>query len=515
MARLTIITIFLSFFVFHHGDAANILAVFPTQMKSHFIVGKHLLKELALAGHDVTVICPFKIKNPPKTYHEITTTIPDQSFIDYANAVSKTESIDPSMFFKFLKWGMDVNEATLKDPAVQKLMKSGKKFDVMLYELFINEAILGLAHHLKVPVIGVSTLGLSAFVTYYTGSNSPNSFVPNLMLGLPEEMSFKERLINTIGNLYFDVMMKVYFDPANEKCYQENFPDPKPTLDELRRTAVSMVLTNSHISLNGPKPFMSNVVEVGGIHIDEKLKPLPEDLQKFLDSSDEGVVYFCMGSTISPNAMLPEKRDAIIKGLSSIKEKVVWKWDHESGKTVDPTKFYTSTWLPQNEILAHKNVKLFITHGGLLGTTEAVYHGVPLMGIPMFADQKTNMVSFRHTGLGLLLEYTNLTETSFKEMLDEMLATDRYQIKSKEVARRFRDRPSNALQTAIYWIEYVVRHKGAKFMQSSALKLNNLQYYNLDVYGLMAFVVFLVLYLPYKLVKCICCRRKTGKSKTE
>lgn len=63
-----------------NAESANILAVFPTQMKSHFIVGQQLLKELALAGHDVTVICPFKIKNPPKSYHEITTTIPNESY---------------------------------------------------------------------------------------------------------------------------------------------------------------------------------------------------------------------------------------------------------------------------------------------------------------------------------------------------------------------------------------------------------------------------------------------------
>lgn len=84
MARTSLIsvyfTIFLTIVKIHHGDAANILAVFPTQMKSHFMVGQQLLKELALAGHDVTVICPFKIKNPPKTYHEVTTSIPNESY---------------------------------------------------------------------------------------------------------------------------------------------------------------------------------------------------------------------------------------------------------------------------------------------------------------------------------------------------------------------------------------------------------------------------------------------------
>lgn len=261
---------------------------------------------------------------------------------------------------------------------------------------------------------------------------------------------------------------------------------------------------------------MSNVVEVGGIHIDTKLKPLPEDLEKFLNTgAKDGIVYFCMGSNISPKQMQPEKRTAIIKALSSIKEKVIWKWDHESAQQVDQTKFYTSNWLPQNEILAHKNVKLFITHGGLLGTTEAVYHGVPLMGIPMFADQKMNMISFQQSGLGLMLEYSNLTDATFKNVLDEMLENDKYRMKSKEMAIRFKDRPASAIETAKFWIEYVVRHNGAKFMQSAALKLNDIQYNNLDVYGLLLLVAFLVLYIPYTIIKFLFGKSASSKRKVD
>lgn len=267
-------TIFLTSLTIHHGESANILAIFPTQMKSHFIVGQQLLKELAISGHEVTVICPFKVKNPPKSYHEIITTIPNESFeglskffdvsmidkityvilityIDYAATVSNEANLGLGVFFKFLKWGMDVNNATLTNPEVQKLLKSNTKFDVMLYELFINDALLGFANHFNIPVIGISTVGFSPFVALYTGSPIPNSFIPNIMLGLPEEMNFKQRLINTMGNLYVDIMFRRVFAPANDKFYNEHFSNPKPPLDHLRKTALTMVLANSHISLNG------------------------------------------------------------------------------------------------------------------------------------------------------------------------------------------------------------------------------------------------------------------------
>lgn len=40
--------------------------------------------------------------------------------------------------------------------------------------------------------------------------------------------------------------------------------------------------------------------------------------------------------------------------------------------------------------LAHPNTKLFITHGGLLSTTETTYHGVLILAVPVFADQEMN-----------------------------------------------------------------------------------------------------------------------------
>lgn len=36
----------------------------------------------------------------------------------------------------------------------------------------------------------------------------------------------------------------------------------------------------------------------------------------------------------------------------------------------------------------HSNARLFISHGGLLGIQETVYHGVPILGIPFGNDQR-------------------------------------------------------------------------------------------------------------------------------
>jgi glucuronosyltransferase len=57
-------------------------------------------------------------------------------------------------------------------------------------------------------------------------------------------------------------------------------------------------------------------------------------------------------------------------------------------------------------------VKLFITHGGLLSKQEAITRGVPLLGIPIYGDQRLNMRKAEISGYGILLEFENITTDS-------------------------------------------------------------------------------------------------------
>ena len=69
---------------------------------------------------------------------------------------------------------------------------------------------------------------------------------------------------------------------------------------------------------------------------------------------------------------------------------------------------------------------MFITHGGLLGTQEAIYYGVPTIGIPILLDQMRNVNIMVHKNMGILLPLKDLGERSMDIALHTILHDPKY-----------------------------------------------------------------------------------------
>jgi UDP:flavonoid glycosyltransferase YjiC (YdhE family) len=72
-------------------------------------------------------------------------------------------------------------------------------------------------------------------------------------------------------------------------------------------------------------------------------------------------------------------------------------------------------------ITAHPNVKLFITHGGFLSTTETIYNGVPALAIPIMGDQNLNAQQIVNQGIGLSMSFKEITEEALTDKINELL----------------------------------------------------------------------------------------------
>jgi glucuronosyltransferase len=56
-----------------------------------------------------------------------------------------------------------------------------------------------------------------------------------------------------------------------------------------------------------------------------------------------------------------------------------------------------------------------------MGTQEAVHAGVPMVGIPFFADQDRNIINYISKGVSVMLKYESITEETVSNALKAVL----------------------------------------------------------------------------------------------
>jgi len=79
----------------------------------------------------------------------------------------------------------------------------------------------------------------------------------------------------------------------------------------------------------------------------------------------------------------------------------------------------------------------------------------------------------------------------------------RYRENAKRLSRIYRDQPLTPLEQAVYWTEYVIRHKGAPHLRSAVLDLAWYQYFLLDVIAVLALAVGSVLLIVYLTLRAV------------
>lgn len=346
--------------------------------------------------------------------------------------------------------------------------------------------------------VNVINFTINLYNKLYTGNETPYSYVPMAFLNIPEQMSFSQRFSNMIYSTIEKVGFNFYNLPKHRKVYRKYFPKAKKTFDDVHQS-LSILFMSSHVSMSSARPLLPNMIEIGGIHI-QPAKPLPKDIKSFLDSASAGAVLFSMGSFVQSKDWTQSQREAFLKAFAKLKIKVLWKYENETlpGK---PDNVMIGSWIPQRDVVAHPNVKLFITHGGNLGMTEAVYEAVPLLGIPLFGDQMMNMRRAVAKGYALTLDYRNITESNVYEAINELLKNPKFEENSKKISKIFKDRPLGPIESVVFWTELVIRQQGADYLKASGRTLNFFEFHLIDVYATLFAGLFVFIMIDWFVIK--------------
>ncbi|KAF7266712.1 hypothetical protein GWI33_019985 [Rhynchophorus ferrugineus] len=498
--RLNSVFVLLSVFYCEIVSGLKLLVVFPVPARSHYILGNALGKGLANQGHEVTLIGGFSEPNPPKNYKEI---VLDADALREQEKHTKRNMFDMasvSPFFQifFLNYVSDmIMNFFFNSTDVQALLKSNETFDAVILEQFLCDGLQALGHHFNAPVIIFSTIGSNRWVNNLVANPEPASYIPDLFLSSTGDMTFNERAYNFLFSAIAQLNLYYIVYPKHARYVKKYFPKA-PDFEDIHFN-VSLVLLNAHESINQPVPHVPNMIDIGGYHVNPP-KELPKDLQDFMDSAKDGVIYFSMGSNLKPSDMPTKMKEVILEVLAARKEKVLWKWDEDVLEN-QPANVKISKWFPQQGILAHPNCKLFITHGGLLSTTETVSMGVPILAFPVFGDQKLNAGRAVTLGFGKSLPFYSISKEELASTLDELLSNPKYRENARLRSKLIQDRPIKPIELADYWIRYVVKYNGASHLRVAGIKLPFYKYWMLDVVAVFGGGFLLAVYILVKIYK--------------
>lgn len=336
------------------ADGANILAIFPHTGKSHFFMFEPYIRELAQRGHKVTLISHFPVTKDSTnvTFVSLEGTMEELLF----NSLSLKESHFLSSFSTLTaletlnNWGQRACDSALSHPPVRKLIELKPKFDLVIVEYFNTDCFSVFSYLFQTPLMAIFSSVMMPWHYDRFGSPDNPSYIVNHMNSYPSQMSFRERVYNTIATFGLKLYYKVFFSWPTDAIIRKHLKDGIPPVSEIVKNT-SVFLVNSHFSLFQARPLVPSIVEVGGIHA-RPGAALPKYLQDYLDNSKNGAIIFTMGSTVLGWTIPEEKRKAIANSFRKLSLNVIWKWENDTMPD-KPSNVLIQKWIPQNDLLGN------------------------------------------------------------------------------------------------------------------------------------------------------------------
>ncbi|XP_044755769.1 UDP-glucosyltransferase 2-like isoform X2 [Coccinella septempunctata] len=484
---------------------ANVLFLSTIPSFSHQVIFQPVWKELSLRGHKVTAVTPNPLKDETLTnlteidlgyLYEIIRKVPKDSWNfmlhkpNFFNVFIKDIVIN-DMFSK-------LHEDLLQNPEIQNLIIGHEQFDVVIAE-WLFPTLGAFATKFNCPLIGISSLGVPIPALDAVGNPSHPVYTPDHNLPLRRELSFRDRLLSTLFSVYVRFFYHWIVLPREDKTVKKYFGNDMPYIGEIERN-VSLLLLNRNPVFHKVMPVVPAVIELGGVRTLKTLQPLSVELKKFLDNSKNGVVYFSLGSNVLSSNLPEDLIEKYIKVFEQIPYNVLWKWETDKLPR-QPKNVFIHKWLPQTSVLAHPNVKLFMMQGGLQSMEETINYHVPVIGMPSHSDQTMNVDTAVKYGFGIGIDFDDITVENLKAAIMEIMTNKSYKENVMHIEKLMNDSPVKGIDKAIWWIEYVIRHKGAKHLRSPSMDIPWYQYLLLDVMAVIFSVLALLIFIIYKLAK--------------
>ena len=201
-------------------------------------------------------------------------------------------------------------------------------------------------------------------------------------------------------------MLEVWQAEIADVYIKQHFPNLTSAAKLIHDVDLNLVHTNFFV--DDPKLVAPNTKYVGGMQLMREGRALEGKFREFVDGAEKGVVLFSLGYTgVKPKHVPGFVVAAFIEAFAKLEQRVIMRFDPSLVEAV-PENVLVVPWFPQHDLLAHPKTVLFVTHCGMTGILEAVYHSVPMLAMPIFHDQPDNAARLVERGLALKVDRSGL-----------------------------------------------------------------------------------------------------------
>lgn len=468
---------------------SRILAIFPVPFRDHQVIFRPLVAELSKRGHDLTILTT----DPSSFFYENVDSI-DLSFAYNLNVMEKLKERSSGLdlirnVFNVMR---SVAEAELKSAQVQQLLRNNSEsFDVILVDWSGPTLMNGFAYKFNAPLIGINPGG--ALLTSHEAMGNPNHPVafPSILMPFSENLSLMQRMASTIFSFRYRYLYLNEELPQQNEIAKDYFGSDIPDLWDIKSNA-DLLLINSYQALGNSRPIGPTTIYLGGIHAQQS-KQLPRDLQKFMDES-YGIVYINLDSVTMQAFAETDRLQKLVNVLESTTNlDIVWNLNELPLVINTTARLYQSPLIPQEDVLAHNNVRLFITTGSQRDIEDAIHHIVPVLGFTFSSSLEHYLLQIEKYSAGIISNYDLDSSLVLLTKIEELANSEKYKENIRHLNHLITDQPMSSKDRAVWWIEYVIRHGGTSHLRNSWNSLSWFQYLLLDVFLTAALIAFVVI----------------------
>ncbi|KAK0417605.1 hypothetical protein QR680_013104 [Steinernema hermaphroditum] len=383
------------------------------------------------------------------------------------------------------------------DPAeIDRFRK--RRFDIAIGH-FHDLCPLALAEKAGIKKLIWITHGTSVydFAAVQMGLRTFPSYVPHPLSSYGDQMELVERAKNLLWHLstldFVNLPQNLLYEEND--MYSKLVGPDKPDLWDLS-SGVDVLFINGEAMLDFPRPFPPGIVFMGEIGKGKKKtqKKLSTDFEALMTESKKGAILFSLGTVSNTTNMPQHMLNCFVEAFAQFPDySILWRMEMDVPEAAKHKHIHILKWLPQKELMNHPNTRLLIAHGGYNSFLEASQTGIPVVLMPLFADQFINARRAQRFGFARTLDKLSLTTEKIVDAMSAILNEPVYTQNARKLASMLADKPTTEPYAILEHRLKLATLESPHFALKAPQNINILEFYLADIAVAFAIVLQIVL----------------------